>query len=32
MEGVDYIIPKEEHEFMHEARIGREIILNNIIH
>jgi hypothetical protein len=27
MEGVDYRIPKEEHAFMHEARIRREIIL-----
>jgi hypothetical protein len=32
MEGVDCIIPKEEHAFMHEARIRREIILNYMIH
>jgi hypothetical protein len=32
MEGVDYKIPKEEHEFMYEARIRRELVLNNIIH
>jgi hypothetical protein len=32
MEGDDYIIPKEEHAFMHEARIRRELILNNISH
>jgi hypothetical protein len=32
MEGVDYIIPKEEHAFMHEERIRRDIILNNMIH
>jgi hypothetical protein len=32
MEGDDYIIPKEEHSFMHEARIRRELILNNMIH
>jgi hypothetical protein len=32
MKGADYIIPKEEHEFMHEARIRREIILNDMIH
>jgi hypothetical protein len=32
MEGVDYIFPKEEHAFMHEARIRRELILNNMIH
>jgi hypothetical protein len=32
MEGVNYIIPKEEHTFMHEARIRREIILNDMIH
>jgi hypothetical protein len=30
MEGVDYIIPKEEHAFIHEARIRRELILNMI--
>jgi hypothetical protein len=32
MEGVDHIIPKEEHAFMHEARIRRELILNNMTH
>jgi hypothetical protein len=32
MEGDDYKIPKEEHAFMHETRIKREIILNNRIH
>jgi hypothetical protein len=32
MEGADYIIPKEERAFMHEARIRRELILNNMIH
>jgi hypothetical protein len=32
MEGVDYKIPKEEHEFIHETRIRREIILNDMIH
>jgi hypothetical protein len=32
MERADYIIPKEEHAFMHEARIRRELILNNMIH
>jgi hypothetical protein len=32
MEGHDYRNPKEEHAFMHEARIRREIILNNMIH
>jgi hypothetical protein len=32
MEGDDYIIPKEEHAFMHGARIRRELILNNMIH
>jgi hypothetical protein len=32
MEGADYIFPKEYHAFMHEARIRREIILNNMIH
>jgi hypothetical protein len=31
MEGADYIIPKEE-QFIHEARIRRELILNNMIH
>jgi hypothetical protein len=30
MEGVDYKIPKEEHAFIHEERIRREIILNMI--
>jgi hypothetical protein len=30
MEGVDYRIPKEEHAFIHEARIRRELILNMI--
>jgi hypothetical protein len=32
MEGVDCRIPKEEHAFMHEARIRRELILNDMIH
>jgi hypothetical protein len=32
MEGVDYIIPKEEHAFIHEERIRRELILNDMIH
>jgi hypothetical protein len=32
MEGYYYIIQKEEHEFMHESRIRREIMLNNMIH
>jgi hypothetical protein len=32
MEGVDYRIPKEEHAFMNEARIRRELILNDMIH
>jgi hypothetical protein len=32
MEGSDYIIPKEEHAFMHEAGIRRELILNDMIH
>jgi hypothetical protein len=32
MEGADYIIPKEEHALIHEARIRRELILNNMIH
>jgi hypothetical protein len=32
MEGDDYIIPKEEHAFMHEARIRKELILINMIH
>jgi hypothetical protein len=32
MEGADYITPKEEHAFMHEARIRRELILNNMNH
>jgi hypothetical protein len=30
MEGVDYIIPKEHHAFIHEAMIMRELILNII--
>jgi hypothetical protein len=30
MEGADYIIPKEYHASMHEARIRRELILKNI--
>jgi hypothetical protein len=32
MEGADYIIAKEDLAFMHEAMIGRELILNNMIH
>jgi hypothetical protein len=32
MEGDDYKIPKEENAFMHESRIRREIIINNMIH
>jgi hypothetical protein len=32
MERADYIFPKEEHAFMNEARIRREIILNYMIH
>jgi hypothetical protein len=32
MEGANYIIPKEEHTFMHEASIRRELIVNNMIH
>jgi hypothetical protein len=32
MEGVYYIIPKEEHEIMHEARIRRDLIINDMIH
>jgi hypothetical protein len=32
MEVANYIIPKEEHAFMHEAMIRRELILNNMIH
>jgi hypothetical protein len=32
MEGADYIIPRENNEFIHEARIRKEIILNNMIH
>jgi hypothetical protein len=32
MEGADYIIPKEEHAFIHEVRIMRELILENMIH
>ena len=31
MEGADYIIPKEQHTFLHEARIRRELVLNNVI-
>jgi len=31
MEGDDYIIPKEEHAFRHEARIRRHLILNDMI-
>jgi hypothetical protein len=32
MEGADSKIPKEEHAFMHEASIRREIILNDMLH
>jgi hypothetical protein len=32
MEGVDDIILKEERAFIHEARIRRELILDNMIH
>jgi hypothetical protein len=32
MKGADYRIPKEEHVFVHEARIRREPILNDMIH
>jgi hypothetical protein len=32
MDGADYKIPKEEHTFMHQARIRREIILKDMIH
>jgi hypothetical protein len=32
MEGTDYIIPKEEHAFMHESSIRRDLILNDMIH
>ena len=32
MERADYRIPKEEHAFMPEARIRRELILNDMIH
>ena len=35
MEGVDYIIPKEDYaycSFMHEAGIRRELIPNDMIH
>jgi hypothetical protein len=32
MEGDDYKISKEEHAFMLEERINRELILNNMIH
>jgi hypothetical protein len=28
----DYKIPKEEDAFMHEAKIRRELILNDMIH
>jgi hypothetical protein len=27
MEGADYILPKEKHALIHEARIRRELIL-----
>ena len=29
MEGVDYRIPKEEHAFMHEERIRRELMISS---
>jgi hypothetical protein len=32
MEGAVCRIPKEEHAFMHEAMIRRELILNDMIH
>jgi hypothetical protein len=32
MEVDDYRIPKEENAFMHEVRIRRELILNDMIH
>jgi hypothetical protein len=35
MEGVDYIIPKEEHaycSFKHEVGISKELIPNDMIH
>jgi hypothetical protein len=32
MEGANYKIPKEEHAFMHEARIRRKLILNDMTH
>jgi hypothetical protein len=32
MEGIDYRTPKEKHAFMHEVRIRRELILNDMIH
>jgi hypothetical protein len=32
MEGDNYILPKEKHPFMHEARLRRELLLNNMIH
>jgi hypothetical protein len=32
MEGAEHIIPKEEHAFMHEERIRRELTLDNMIH
>ena len=30
MEGADYMLPKEENAFIHEARIRRELILWSI--
>jgi hypothetical protein len=30
--GFNYLIPKEENAFMHEARIRRDKILNNMLH
>jgi hypothetical protein len=32
MEGAACRIPKEEHAFMHEAKVRRELILNDMIH
>jgi hypothetical protein len=32
MEGDDYIIPKEENALVHESRIRRELILNDMMH
>jgi hypothetical protein len=32
LEGAKYKIPKEENAFMHEERIRRELILNDMIH